>query len=225
MDNCPPAKYLPEDPVVCRVTYIKLWELIAWRHTVLQYVTLLRCMIWRSHLDGTLPETNIAPETTPSQNESSLPNIHFEVRTVSFRECPWPCSNQKKYGSTQSQTPLWQSPNRWPSGKRVTNNFGSFNSSGAPVNQTPPCETHTHKQTTKGLNTSWVHAVKTRWTSMKHSFRDGFQARIIIIAWRRIKIMALDLYTKQSFPKNNGGARHGCQRKNPKVSVSSPKLR
>ena len=27
------------------------------------------------------------------------------------------------------------------------------------------------------------------------------------------------------FSENNGGARHGCQRKNPKVSVSSPKLR
>ena len=34
-----------------------------------------------------LPETNIAPENRPSQEKSGLPNIHFQVRTVSFREC------------------------------------------------------------------------------------------------------------------------------------------
>ena len=36
----------------------------------------------------TLPETNskFAPENRPFQKESSLPTIHFQVRTVSFRE-------------------------------------------------------------------------------------------------------------------------------------------
>ena len=36
--------------------------------------------------DDTLPETNIAPENRPSQKESSIPTIHFQVRAVSFRE-------------------------------------------------------------------------------------------------------------------------------------------
>ena len=31
------------------------------------------------HLSATLPETNIAPENRPSQKESSLPTIHFQV--------------------------------------------------------------------------------------------------------------------------------------------------
>ena len=35
---------------------------------------------------NTLPETNIAPENRPSQKELHLPTIHFQVRTVSFRE-------------------------------------------------------------------------------------------------------------------------------------------
>ena len=34
----------------------------------------------------TLPETNMALENRPSQKESSLPTIHFQGRTVSFRE-------------------------------------------------------------------------------------------------------------------------------------------
>ena len=35
----------------------------------------------------TLPESNVALENRPSQNnESSLPTINFQVRTVSFRE-------------------------------------------------------------------------------------------------------------------------------------------
>ena len=34
----------------------------------------------------TLPKTNIAPENKPSQKENHLPTIHFQVRTVSFRE-------------------------------------------------------------------------------------------------------------------------------------------
>ena len=39
------------------------------------------------HVLNTLPETNIAPENRPSQKETSLPIIHFQVRAVSFREC------------------------------------------------------------------------------------------------------------------------------------------
>ena len=35
---------------------------------------------------GTLPETNIAPENRPSRKETGIPTIHFQVRTVSFRE-------------------------------------------------------------------------------------------------------------------------------------------
>ena len=38
----------------------------------------------------TLPETNIAPENRPFQKETSISTIHFQVRTVSFRECKWP---------------------------------------------------------------------------------------------------------------------------------------
>ncbi len=37
-------------------------------------------------LGCTLPETNIAHENKPSQKETSIPTIHFQVRTVSFRE-------------------------------------------------------------------------------------------------------------------------------------------
>ena len=33
------------------------------------------------------PETNIVPEKMPSQKETSNPTIHFQVLTVSFREC------------------------------------------------------------------------------------------------------------------------------------------
>ena len=37
--------------------------------------------------DGyTLPETNIVPENKPSPKETSIPTIHFQRRTVSFRE-------------------------------------------------------------------------------------------------------------------------------------------
>ena len=35
----------------------------------------------------TLPETNIAPENSPSQKETNrIPTIHFQGQTVSFRE-------------------------------------------------------------------------------------------------------------------------------------------
>ena len=48
----------------------------------------------------TLPETNIAPESRSSQQETSSPTIHFHVQAVSFREGnmlipepqPAPCS-------------------------------------------------------------------------------------------------------------------------------------
>ena len=53
-------------------------------------------MIWKDWLQGprqfketnlfTLPETNIVPENGPSQKETHLPTIHFQVRTVSFRD-------------------------------------------------------------------------------------------------------------------------------------------
>ena len=32
------------------------------------------------------PETNIAPENKPSQKATSIPPVHFQVRTISFRE-------------------------------------------------------------------------------------------------------------------------------------------
>ncbi len=65
--------------------------------------------IARFNTTYTLPETNMfAPENRPSQKEISIPTIHFQVRTVSFREgrlrrkhgefstnfsniCPWSC--------------------------------------------------------------------------------------------------------------------------------------
>ena len=36
--------------------------------------------------NNTLPETNMIPENRPSQKETSIPTIHFQVRTVSFGE-------------------------------------------------------------------------------------------------------------------------------------------
>ena len=43
-------------------------------------------VITKTLLTGTtLPQTNIAPEHRPSK-EISIPTIHFQVRTVSFRE-------------------------------------------------------------------------------------------------------------------------------------------
>ena len=32
-----------------------------------------------THFGGTLPKTNIAPENRPSQKETHLPTIHFQV--------------------------------------------------------------------------------------------------------------------------------------------------
>ena len=40
----------------------------------------------------TLPETNITAENRPSQKETSIPIIHFQVRTVSFGESTLPDS-------------------------------------------------------------------------------------------------------------------------------------
>ena len=34
----------------------------------------------------TLPKTNIAPENRPSQKETNIPTIHFQVRAVGLRE-------------------------------------------------------------------------------------------------------------------------------------------
>ena len=36
---------------------------------------------------NTLPRTNIAPENGSSQEENSIPTVHFQVQTVGFRGC------------------------------------------------------------------------------------------------------------------------------------------
>ena len=38
------------------------------------------------YIRNALPETNIAPENRPSQKETNVPTIHFQVRTLSFRK-------------------------------------------------------------------------------------------------------------------------------------------
>ena len=40
----------------------------------------------QTSLIGTLPYTNVAPENRPSQKETHLPTLVFQVRTVSFSE-------------------------------------------------------------------------------------------------------------------------------------------
>ena len=40
------------------------------------YLTCHNLYFWGS----TLPETNVAPETRPCQNETSIPTIHFQGR-------------------------------------------------------------------------------------------------------------------------------------------------
>ena len=56
----------------------------------------------------TLPETNVTPENRPSQKETSIPTIHFPVRTVSFREgnthMTFPSSIEIK-SSSKTKTP------------------------------------------------------------------------------------------------------------------------
>jgi len=37
-------------------------------------------------INNILPKTNIPPENAPSQEESSLPIIYFQMQTVGFRE-------------------------------------------------------------------------------------------------------------------------------------------
>ena len=54
---------------------------------------------------STLPETNIAPENGPSQKETSIPTIHFQVRTVSFRE-----GNSSVSQLTETGSPLGFGP-------------------------------------------------------------------------------------------------------------------
>ncbi len=43
-------------------------------------------LVYSKFIGDTLPETNIAPANRPSQKETDTPTIHFQVRTVSFRE-------------------------------------------------------------------------------------------------------------------------------------------
>ena len=55
--------------------------------------------LWKK--EGTLPETNMAPENGGFQWESPFPGVYFQVRTVSFREGNYgklyhPCHFQKK---------------------------------------------------------------------------------------------------------------------------------
>ena len=49
---------------------------------------------WGEFCPTTLPETNIAPENRPSQMETSIPTIHFQVGTVSFRESSYKGAEQ-----------------------------------------------------------------------------------------------------------------------------------
>ena len=43
----------------------------------------------RFFYNDALPKTIIAPQNRPSQKETSIPTIHFQVQTVSFREGIW----------------------------------------------------------------------------------------------------------------------------------------
>ena len=83
---------------------------------------------WKSHWI-TIPETNIPPENRPSQKDTSLPTIHFQVRTVSFREC-----NQQpifhSFPPTEAHSPScrcrgWSSSSCWGAPKQKTDpSFG-----------------------------------------------------------------------------------------------------
>ena len=48
---------------------------------------------------NTLPKTNIALENRPSQRETSIPTIHFQVRAVSFS---WVDDHPLLYGNNRS---------------------------------------------------------------------------------------------------------------------------
>ena len=63
-----------------------------------------------SHQSTTLPETNIAPENRPSQKETSIPTIHFQVRTVSFRECNQLRTFKIMFGQQKNSEGQWDSP-------------------------------------------------------------------------------------------------------------------
>ena len=45
-------------------------------------VLFLRLPFWQQL---TLPQTNVAPESRPSQKETHLPTIYYQVQLVSFR--------------------------------------------------------------------------------------------------------------------------------------------
>ena len=61
---------------------LSCWKLIFYFSLVQSLGVLETCNLYGS----TLPEPNIAPENRPSQNEISIPTIHFQGRTLSFRE-------------------------------------------------------------------------------------------------------------------------------------------
>ena len=60
---------------------------------------------------STLPRTNIAPENGPSQKESIIPTIHFQVRTASFRDFIlfpwWKCSKSSIVSMDKTVASCW----------------------------------------------------------------------------------------------------------------------
>ena len=65
-----------------------VWGSENWRHKTFRSAQRLLSGKICSNL-STLPETNITPKNRPSQKETSVPTIHFQVRAVSFRGCRW----------------------------------------------------------------------------------------------------------------------------------------
>ena len=64
--------------------FSRLWIWISRVNPSASLLTALNAgAIWRY----TLPETNIAPESRPSQRETHLPTIIFQGRTVNFKGC------------------------------------------------------------------------------------------------------------------------------------------
>ena len=61
------------------------------------------CLNNNVFLKYTLPETDIAPENRPSQKETSIPTIHFQVRAVSFSEGNRPLSTPRTHMISQEQ--------------------------------------------------------------------------------------------------------------------------
>ena len=66
---------------------LKIFEAAALLYRVPKYRTTSSHIGFFSFYPTTLPRTNIAPENGPSQKENSIPTIHFQVRTASFRGC------------------------------------------------------------------------------------------------------------------------------------------